>query len=569
MKILSVFLSFIFINSILAQFTCIECVPKNLNNDCSSIFSWNLSKSIQQNIQQNNLGVYAYGIKNYFSPSGNDWNIIEKRIMNTADGVNVLVLSGDKDPFNLGLFPRTEIVFRPSLVFNPNTDYTIDYPIMFKNINQRAVVLQIITRPIGQSSGGYPLFQIMLWRNNIVVRGYAITNFVDLAPITIDSSVANKIYNFKVEFKISTDNSGYYIVKDSNKVLYRFNGKTHNSQNAVSLQIGAYSDDADAVFIKGLTINKCSSSQPSPPTPAPKPSQPTPAPKPSQPTPAPKPSQPTPAPKPSQPTPAPKPSQPTPAPKPSQPTPLQTNYRNQKDIVISNRQILNMNIRFQNCENILIENCYLETSSLNFVTSKKITVKNCDFINSDGAATDHAIIFNQCQDGNVLNSYFQEPIGTSELSDIVNSYKSERTLIQGNYVIGGGPNKAGGGLLMDNYGKWQQIDNNICVDCGQYGMGIAGGENNVLSNNQAYSRQHPWSNVAFYTYGWPKRDLKVINATIINNRAGWINSKGKNNGWWLGPNVYGKVEVSGNNFNVPYQVPPVPNNVGSSFRKKQ
>jgi hypothetical protein len=97
----------------------------------------------------------------------------------------------------------------------------------------------------------------MIWRNNIVVRGYALTKFSTLEPVNIIPSVLNKEYKFSVELVISTGNSGYYIVKESEKTIYTFTGKTHNSNNDVKLQMGCYSNDADRIYLTGLNVNEC------------------------------------------------------------------------------------------------------------------------------------------------------------------------------------------------------------------------------------------------------------------------------------------------------------------------
>ena len=219
---------------------------------------------------------------------------------------------------------------------------------------------------------------------------------------------------------------------------------------------------------------------------------------------------------------------------------------------------------FDNCHNIWIENCYFENASLNFINSQNITVTHCDMLSSQGSATSHAILFNQCNGVQLLNSYFKEPLGQSSLSDIVNSYKSQNVLFQNNYLTGGGPSSQGGGLIFDNFGRNQFMSDNICVDCGQYGLATSGGIGNTIVNNQAYSLSHPWSNVGFYAEGWAARSLTLTNVIVANNTAGWTNKNGQSNGWWLGPNVY-NISVTGNNFHASYTVPPVPSGIGSSF----
>ena len=223
---------------------------------CNRFYQWDFKQSLQQHIESNGIGVYAWGIKGFFKPSGNDWNVINERIKYTPDGLEITVLPGDKDPFNLGLFPRVELVYQSRVLFKPQKKYILNQSVMFKNINQRAVFLQIITSPPG-GSGGYPLFQLMIWNQNIVVRGYALTKFSTLTPVNIIPSVLNKEYKFSVEIMISTGSDGYYIVKESGKTIYTFRGQTHNSNKDVKLQCGCYNKDAVRVYLTELNVEQC------------------------------------------------------------------------------------------------------------------------------------------------------------------------------------------------------------------------------------------------------------------------------------------------------------------------
>jgi hypothetical protein len=240
--------------------------------------------------------------------------------------------------------------------------------------------------------------------------------------------------------------------------------------------------------------------------------------------------------------------------------------------VISGKKFKNTYFTFANCSNITIHNCEFVGCEVNIIHSENTTIKKNNFINSgtypDIVSAKHAIIFNQCMGGKIVENYFKEPIGTSLMSDIINCYKSNGTQtspikIEGNYLIGGGPSKSGGGIMLgDNMGNWQTASNNICINVGQYGMAIAGGANNVIQNNIVMGQIHTWSNVGIYVWGIPQRGSIVSNATVKNNTVSWTNAKGKPNCWWQGSNVSG-ITLTGNNFNAVYSAPSKPANVGT------
>lgn len=225
--------------------------------------------------------------------------------------------------------------------------------------------------------------------------------------------------------------------------------------------------------------------------------------------------------------------------------------------------------KYENCDiriskSVTIRNCVFIGSSVR-ATRCNVRIINCNFINSRGRST-HAIQFESCNGGYIGHNYFEEKIGESSLSDVINIYKSNGTrdnpiIIEHNYLIGGGPHASGGGIMLgDNMGNYQVARNNICIDCGQYGIAIAGGSHNKILSNVVMSKKHPWSNVGIYVWGIPQRQSVVSDATVEHNRVSWINDDGKANPWWQGSNTSGVVQKN-NVFNAAY-APPQPDNVG-------
>jgi Right handed beta helix region len=90
--------------------------------------------------------------------------------------------------------------------------------------------------------------------------------------------------------------------------------------------------------------------------------------------------------------------------------------------------------------------------------------------------------------------------------DHINIYKSSGTQDSSIYIVNnkirGGGSKSGGGILaVDNGGgSYVHIDQNLLVDPGQYGIGIASGSNIKVTNNVIYSSAHDWTNVGIYIW---------------------------------------------------------------------
>ena len=81
---------------------------------------------------------------------------------------------------------------------------------------------------------------------------------------------------------------------------------------------------------------------------------------------------------------------------------------------------------------------------------------------------------------------------SNHVEDCISVYKSSGTadkpfMIKGNHIRGRGPSESGSGILVgDMGGSYFYAEDNILVNAGQIGMGIAGGSHNRLVNNKLF-----------------------------------------------------------------------------------
>lgn len=121
--------------------------------------------------------------------------------------------------------------------------------------------------------------------------------------------------------------------------------------------------------------------------------------------------------------------------------------------------------------------------------------------------------------------------------DQINIYKSSGTpessiYIVNNKIRGGGSRSGGGILAVDNGGgSYVHIDQNILVDPGQYGIGIASGSNIKVTNNTIYAAAHDWTNVGIYVWN-QYQNTNCANNEVSGNRINYINKKGAPNPYW-------------------------------------
>jgi len=257
-------------------------------------------------------------------------------------------------------------------------------------------------------------------------------------------------------------------------------------------------------------------------------------------------------------------------------------YTRQQNIVIEGLEFTNKDlsvsdgrcITLWNCENVIIKNCkfkdVLMKTAIYAENSTNVTIINCVFENIqvgllagncnggikfeendiknivgdlyDGSRFSQAVQFNQCNGpGNSISYNVIENIpGESSPEDIINIFHSNGTaespiIIRGNWIRGGGPSGSGGGILIGDWGGSYQIaEDNILVDPGQYGMGIAGGHDMTLRNNKIYARQQPFTNLGLSIVNWTIEETgPSYNIIIENNKVNWTNKDGTFNIAWF------------------------------------
>jgi hypothetical protein len=145
----------------------------------------------------------------------------------------------------------------------------------------------------------------------------------------------------------------------------------------------------------------------------------------------------------------------------------------------------------------------------------------------------------------------QNPLGGSNAEDFISVYQSNGTSdspirVVGNRLRGGGPSNSGSGIMLgDGGGSHQYVADNILVDPGQVGIGVASGTNIRVVGNDVYSASQPWSNVGIYV--WNQYGSACNDIEVSANRVDWTAAGGYSNPWWGGGGC-GSTVVSGNDW---------------------
>jgi hypothetical protein len=187
--------------------------------------------------------------------------------------------------------------------------------------------------------------------------------------------------------------------------------------------------------------------------------------------------------------------------------------------------------------------------------STRIVVENNRFQNVLGPMPRGEFVqFNQVYGGgNRIKCNTAESIaGQGDPQDGINLFGSNGTAtdpiqVIGNKIRGGGPSMWGGGILLgDGGGSWQVAKDNIVVDPGQYGVGIAGGQNNQLLNNTVYARSQFFTNVGVYV--WNQYGPACSSITVQGNIVNYTNRDGLKTPWWEGGNCGSIAGLASNNW---------------------
>ncbi|SFK80880.1 parallel beta-helix repeat (two copies) [Porphyromonadaceae bacterium KH3CP3RA] len=230
-----------------------------------------------------------------------------------------------------------------------------------------------------------------------------------------------------------------------------------------------------------------------------------------------------------------------------------------ENVIIRNNRFLSSykrGIYLTDCKNItIIDNTFDNVrTALTAHRSEGVKFDYNDVFNlggllalSDNTINGFAALFDKVTGSGNSISYnaIENIFGDSSPGDIINVNQSNGTaqspiIVKGNWIRGGGPSPNGGGILLgDIGGSYQIAEDNILVDPGQYGIGIAGGHNMTVRNNKIYAKKQYFTNVALYAMNYYESEFgKSHTITMENNIVNYTNKNGiSGNSWWIGDNM--------------------------------
>lgn len=201
-------------------------------------------------------------------------------------------------------------------------------------------------------------------------------------------------------------------------------------------------------------------------------------------------------------------------------------------------------IYLYHCYNITVDYNYITNVAtgvyVDHSTGGNTVVQYNQFLNMQGPSPRGQFVqFNTViGSGNSISYNKGENIsGQSSTQEGINVYMSNGTPaspieVVGNWLRGGGPGSASGGIqLGDTGGSYETATDNIMVNPGQMGLSISGGDHISFTNNQVYAQAQYFTNVGVVV--WGQAGYSVTNATVSGNQVKFMNSSGAENDSWL------------------------------------
>jgi parallel beta-helix repeat protein len=225
------------------------------------------------------------------------------------------------------------------------------------------------------------------------------------------------------------------------------------------------------------------------------------------------------------------------------------NLTNCYNIHITNNKLMNstdVGIHLYSCKNITIDNNYFTNVSSGVYAEQTkeggIVVNSNQFLNMKGPFPRGQFVqFNNVSGPNssISHNKGENIFGQSYPEDGISLYQSNGTassptIIDGNWIRGGGPSSSGGGIMLgDNGGSYLTASNNLLVNPGEYGMAIAGGDHNSIINNSIYAVSQYFTNVGVYINNI--NGYITTNCTISGNKVKYFNNTNYENDAWIAP----------------------------------
>lgn len=192
-----------------------------------------------------------------------------------------------------------------------------------------------------------------------------------------------------------------------------------------------------------------------------------------------------------------------------------------------------------NCTNVVVSGCWFEDvrAAVVAVECTNVTVTDCTYRHLRPAPVLYDIQGNFVQFDKTDGGEVSDCVGYCDPAsdgpeDLVSVFESSDVNVLRNVFEGGGPSASGSGIMLgDNGGSGHVCADNVLINPGQVGIGVAGGSNIQVLRNRVYSSARPNSNVGLYVHNYAA-PAAMSAITVQDNEVHWLAENGVRNGSW-------------------------------------
>ena len=240
------------------------------------------------------------------------------------------------------------------------------------------------------------------------------------------------------------------------------------------------------------------------------------------------------------------------------------NISNQSNVTISGKQFQSIgsdvsSIRITNCQNVLITACDFkdDCQPITVYDSTNVEISWCRYQNITGpSARNGSNRGNFTQWVNTFGGSIHDNKGVGgDTEDIVSIFQSggndaahpliiERNWFEGTTWTSG---SGSGMLLADGGGSHIVVRNNILLNPGAVGIGIASGTDIHVTDNTVYGEQRTGSNIGVYVWN-QSTGVTCSGHEVARNTATWFAADGTQNPAWDAGNCGSITGLATNNW---------------------
>ena len=195
--------------------------------------------------------------------------------------------------------------------------------------------------------------------------------------------------------------------------------------------------------------------------------------------------------------------------------------------------LVNAAIYAYGATSVTIERCTFANvgTAIRLVECADVTITDCAGWNMTGIGggstnTGNFVQLDKCTTATVADSWCVNVADANDVEDVISVYRSTAVTVARNQLFGCGPSVSGSGIMLGDGGNSSDLtcEDNVLVQTGNVGIGVASGVGVAVRRNLVLSAETATSNVGAYT--WEQYGDACSLVSWTSNRVLWFKAGG-------------------------------------------